>query len=212
MIGKEYRIRVSIKNNLLLSAIEACGYATIADFARDADVNQSTISAMINLKFAPLMQSGEFTRAAKQVMETLGAAPSDLWSAEQLNMSLGKSFVDRECGKAELIAALGVSSTELVGFSTPEEALHHGDQVRVVNDVISSLTPREEKVLIMRFGLQGVESKTLDDVGLAFDVTRERIRQIEAKALRKLRHPSRSNQLLEMEGLPLKEKKKLEWE
>ena len=62
-------------------------------------------------------------------------------------------------------------------------------------DVLDSLTPREAKVLRMRFGIEMNTDHTLEEVGKQFDVTRERIRQIEAKALRKLRHPSRSRKL-----------------
>ena len=64
-----------------------------------------------------------------------------------------------------------------------------------LNEVLSTLTPREEKVLRLRFGLDDGKTRTLEDVGKEFNVTRERIRQIEAKALRKLRHPSRSKRL-----------------
>ncbi|MDD6522957.1 MAG: sigma-70 family RNA polymerase sigma factor, partial [Gemmiger formicilis] len=62
-------------------------------------------------------------------------------------------------------------------------------------DVLKTLTPREEKVLRLRFGLEDGRPRTLEEVGKEFNVTRERIRQIEAKALRKLRHPSRSKKL-----------------
>jgi RNA polymerase primary sigma factor len=62
-------------------------------------------------------------------------------------------------------------------------------------DVLASLTPRESKVLELRFGLEDGRSRTLEEVGREFHVTRERIRQIEAKALRKLRHSSRSKEL-----------------
>ena len=62
-------------------------------------------------------------------------------------------------------------------------------------DVLSSLTPREEKVLRLRFGIDDGRQRTLEEVGKEFNVTRERIRRIEAKALRKLRHPSRSRRL-----------------
>jgi RNA polymerase primary sigma factor len=64
-----------------------------------------------------------------------------------------------------------------------------------IDDVLSSLTPREQRVLQLRFGLEDGRSRTLEEVGKEFGVTRERIRQIEAKALRKLRHPSRSRKL-----------------
>ena len=65
----------------------------------------------------------------------------------------------------------------------------------VVKEVLDSLTPREAKVLRMRFGVEMATDHTLEEVGKQFDVTRERIRQIEAKALRKLRHPARSSHL-----------------
>ena len=64
-----------------------------------------------------------------------------------------------------------------------------------INQVLSTLTDREEKVLRLRFGLEDGRSRTLEEVGQMFNVTRERIRQIEAKALRKLRHPSRCKRL-----------------
>jgi len=67
--------------------------------------------------------------------------------------------------------------------------------IRIVAKVLKTLTPREEKVLRMRFGIGEKSDHTLEEVGQDFEVTRERIRQIEAKALRKLRHPSRSKQL-----------------
>ncbi|MFQ6019622.1 MAG: RNA polymerase sigma factor RpoD [Dehalococcoidia bacterium] len=77
----------------------------------------------------------------------------------------------------------------------PSEAASHQLLKEQVQEVLSSLTPREQKVLILRFGLEDGRSRTLEEVGRAFNVTRERIRQIEAKALRKLRHPSRSKKL-----------------
>jgi RNA polymerase primary sigma factor len=81
------------------------------------------------------------------------------------------------------------------GSMAPAEAASHQLLKEQVQDVLSSLTPREKKVLVLRFGLDDGRSRTLEEVGREFNVTRERIRQIEAKALRKLRHPSRSKKL-----------------
>jgi RNA polymerase primary sigma factor len=81
------------------------------------------------------------------------------------------------------------------GALAPAEAASHQLLKEQVMDVLASLTPRERKVLELRFGLEDGRSRTLEEVGREFHVTRERIRQIEAKALRKLRHPSRSKKL-----------------
>ena len=77
----------------------------------------------------------------------------------------------------------------------PSDAASHTMLKEQLAEVLSTLTPREEKVLRLRFGLEDGRSRTLEEVGKEFNVTRERIRQIEAKALRKLRHPSRSKKL-----------------
>lgn len=77
----------------------------------------------------------------------------------------------------------------------PSEAANHTLLREQLNEVLSTLTDREAKVLKLRFGLEDGKSRTLEEVGQRFDVTRERIRQIEAKALRKLRHPSRSKKV-----------------
>jgi RNA polymerase sigma factor (sigma-70 family) len=79
--------------------------------------------------------------------------------------------------------------------TAPMEAAMQAGLRDVVKDILDSLTPREAKVLRMRFGIEMTSDHTLEEVGKQFDVTRERIRQIEAKALRKLKHPSRSDKL-----------------
>ena len=81
------------------------------------------------------------------------------------------------------------------GASEPSEAASYKLLREQLMDVLSTLTPREEQVLKLRFGIEDGRARTLEEVGKEFNVTRERIRQIEAKALRKLRHPSRSKKL-----------------
>jgi len=77
----------------------------------------------------------------------------------------------------------------------PEEAASYAILRDQISKLLDTLTEREQRVLILRFGLQDGRSRTLEEVGKEFHVTRERIRQIEAKALRKLRHPSRAKML-----------------
>ena len=83
---------------------------------------------------------------------------------------------------------------------TPTQSAHHNLLHDKIEDVLSTLTPREAKILRLRFGLQDGRSYTLEEVGRKFGLTRERIRQIEGKALRRLRHPRRSRQLRDYLG------------
>ena len=84
---------------------------------------------------------------------------------------------------------------EDTSVESPSEATGYSILKDKMQEVLGSLTEREKRVLIQRFGLLDGKPKTLEEVGLEFNVTRERIRQIEAKALRKMRHPTRSKQL-----------------
>ena len=90
---------------------------------------------------------------------------------------------------------IGEEEDSHLGDFIPAEAASHTLLKEQLSSVLSTLTPREEKVLRLRFGLEDGRPRTLEEVGHEFEVTRERIRQIEAKALRKLRHPSRSKKL-----------------
>ncbi|MBQ3030152.1 MAG: RNA polymerase sigma factor RpoD [Agathobacter sp.] len=143
-------------------------------------------------------------RVSRQLLQELGREPSPEEIAEEMNMP-----VDR-------VREILKISQEPVSLETPigeEEDSHLGDFIRDENvpvpadaaaftllkeqleEVLGTLTEREQKVLTLRFGLDDGRARTLEEVGKEFNVTRERIRQIEAKALRKLRHPSRSRKL-----------------
>ena len=146
----------------------------------------------------------KLVRVSRQLVQELGREPTPEELSKELNMPLDKV---REISKI---------SQEPVSLETPigeEEDSHLGDFIpdddapapsdaasfvllkEQLVEILKTLTPREEKVLKLRFGLDDGRQRTLEEVGKEFNVTRERIRQIEAKALRKLRHPSRSKKL-----------------
>ena len=109
-------------------------------------------------------------------------------------------YICDSCGNAEGLLAFMQHSHPLHRWSVfqpqkPDSDFKARPTKDVLAEVLQTLTPREEKVLRLRFGLEDGRSRTLEEVGKEFNVTRERIRQIEAKALRKLRHPSRSKKL-----------------
>ena len=143
-------------------------------------------------------------RVSRQLLQELGREPSPEEIAKEMNMPV------------ERVREILKISQEPVSLETPigeEEDSHLGDFIKDDNvpvpadaaaftllkeqleEVLGTLTEREQKVLTLRFGLEDGRARTLEEVGKEFNVTRERIRQIEAKALRKLRHPSRSRKL-----------------
>jgi RNA polymerase primary sigma factor len=143
-------------------------------------------------------------RVSRQLLQELGREPLAEEIAKEMNM------------EEEKVREIMKIAQEPVSLETPigeEEDSHLGDFIpdedalapaeaaaytmlkEQLMDVLDTLTPREEKVLRLRFGLDDGRARTLEEVGKEFKVTRERIRQIEAKALRKLRHPSRSKKL-----------------
>ena len=143
-------------------------------------------------------------RVNRQLLQELGHDPSPEETAEEMGMPVEKV---REILKiaqepVSLETPIGEEEDSHLGdfieddtASEPSEAASFTLLKEQLVDVMSTLTPREEKVLRLRFGIEDGRSRTLEEVGKEFNVTRERIRQIEAKALRKLRHPSRSKKL-----------------
>ena len=92
----EYRIRVTVRNNLILTAIEKAGYKNQSAFCREAEMPATALSGLISMKNAPLLQTGEFSYAAKKLMEILCLAPTDLWTSEQLTLRLKSNSAERE--------------------------------------------------------------------------------------------------------------------
>lgn len=190
----EYRIKVSIRNNLILKAIEDFGYTSIAKFCEEHKLNTASVRLLVQFRRKPIDHTGEFCKVAKDLMEVLGAAPTDLWTAEQLELCLPKNTVEKNIGQRALDKLLGMDNGELIAIETPEEKLSKRERKLILIGVLESLTDREQYVIANRFGL-GCEEKTVEEIGTELDVHKTRVRQIEAKALRKLRHPSRSQKL-----------------
>lgn len=143
-------------------------------------------------------------KVSSQLLHTTGHEPTADEISEELDMPVDKV---REIMRAaqepvSLETPIGEEEDSHLGDFIPDDdapapadAASHTLLKEQLSEVLGTLTEREEKVLRLRFGLEDGRSRTLEEVGKEFDVTRERIRQIEAKALRKLRHPSRSKKL-----------------
>ncbi len=143
-------------------------------------------------------------KTSSQLLHKNGRDPSPEEIGEELNMSPDKvrEILRLAQEPVSLETPIGEEEDSHLGdFIPDDEALSPADAASAsllkeqLAEVLKTLTPREEKVLSLRFGLEDGHPRTLEEVGKEFNVTRERIRQIEAKALRKLRHPSRSKKL-----------------
>ena len=145
-----------------------------------------------------------FIRTSRRLMQDLGREPEPEEIAKEMEIDVEKvrEIVKVSQEPTSLQTPIGDDEDSLLGDfiqdtsqPTPYDATSRALLKDQVDEVLSSLSDREKKVLILRFGLEDGRPRTLEEVGKEFMVTRERIRQIEAKALRKLRHPSRSKKL-----------------
>jgi len=146
----------------------------------------------------------KMNRISRQILQETGAEPDPATLAQKMDMPEDKIRKILKIAKEPISMETPIGDDDdshlgdfIEDTSTlaPSDAALHGSMRDVVKEVLDSLTPREAKVLRMRFGIEMSTDQTLEEVGKQFDVTRERIRQIEAKALRKLRHPSRADKL-----------------
>ena len=146
----------------------------------------------------------KIVRTSRQMLHEIGREPTPEELAEKLGMPLEKVRKVLKIAKEPISLETPIGDEEDShlgdfiedrGALAPAEAASHQLLKEQVEAVLDSLTGRERRVLQLRFGLEDGRARTLEEVGKEFNVTRERIRQIEAKALRKLRHPSRSRKL-----------------
>ncbi|KRO78391.1 MAG: RNA polymerase subunit sigma [Methylophilales bacterium BACL14 MAG-120910-bin43] len=146
----------------------------------------------------------KMNRISRQILQSTGQEPEPSELAEKMEMPEEKIRKILKISKEPISMETPIGDDEDshlgdfiedVGTLTPDDAAVYGSLRSVTSEILEGLTPREAKVLRMRFGIEMNTDHTLEEVGKQFDVTRERIRQIEAKALRKLRHPTRSERL-----------------
>ena len=146
----------------------------------------------------------KLVRTSRQLVQELGREPTPEEISYKMELPVEKVHKVLKIAKEpiSLETPIGEEEDSHLGdfvedklIMSPSDAAQNFSLSDMTSDVLTSLTPREEKVLRMRFGIGERSDHTLEEVGKDFSVTRERIRQIEAKALRKLRHPSRARKL-----------------
>jgi len=185
----DYRVKITIRNERLLAAMEGMGYKSVAEFSRNQGLNGVKVNEIISGKITPIDREGNPKELTKEILEIL-------------NLTIEKAFTEKQLkGFKKHTFEVKIEEEKLLQIISPAK----NQEIKVIEqevksklyEILSTLTPREEKILRMRFGIGMNTEHTLEEVGLQFSVTRGRIREIEAKALRKLKHPSRSKQLME---------------
>ena len=185
----DYRVKITIRNERLLAAMEGMGYKSVAEFSRNQGLNGVKVNEIISGKKTPLDREGNPKELTKEILEIL-------------NLTIEKAFTEKQLkGFKKHTFEVKIEEEKLLQIINPAK----NQEIKVIeqevksklSEILSTLTPREERIVRMRFGVGMNTVHTLEEVGLRFSVTRERIREIEGKALRKLKHPTVARKLME---------------
>ena len=185
----DYRVKITIRNERLLAAMEGMGYKSVAEFSRNQGLNSVKVREIFSGKIPPLDREGNPKELTKEILEIL-------------NLTIEKAFTEKQLkGFKKHTFEVKIEEEKLLQIISPAK----NQEIKVIeqevksklSEILSTLTPREERIVRMRFGVGMNTDHTLEEVGLQFSVTRDRIRQIEDKALRKLKHPTVARKLME---------------
>jgi RNA polymerase sigma factor (sigma-70 family) len=178
---KDYRVKITVRNDRILSKIES-EYVSVRNFCMAMNLEYQRITDLIR-GTSPINAKGEIKELVKKLMEALGCTIEELFTEKQL-----KGFVSHNKFETK------VDEKDLMKIKQDIKPLELGmmeqDVTKVLNKIFHKfLTPREERVIRMRFGIGTWSDATLAEVGLQFEVTQERIRHIEQNAMKKLSSP-----------------------
>lgn len=199
----DYRVKIKVRNNRILKAMEEINAEPGQKWCEANSISYIVLNNLINMTSSPLNgKTKELSITAIKLCELLFKSADDLWSNEQLR-PLERNFTELEMS-AEQVSGLLANQEEAI-YIQDFDAQNFKDVLRKQMDCLNS---RERKVLNLRY----FNELTLDEVAKTMDVGKERVRQIEAKALRKLRHPRHSLSLGQFlpshENYCIKEEKK----
>ncbi len=174
---EDYRLIIRVKNNLLYMKMVEAGFESQSELARATGLAPKTIGEIANLKIGAFNADGRPSKATQKLCDYFGCLPEDIYPPEVLHVGIPKNVVERV-----------ISSQEVAGYLKQQEIdpayqLENCADNKFLKQQINRLTPRQQKVIKARF----FDDRTLNNVGNELGVSRDRIRQIEAQALRKLR-------------------------
>jgi len=191
LLVSDYRVKISVSNARIRKAMESAGYTSVLQMCKVKNLPIGNTFDLVNMKLSPLNKKGEWRKCVLLLADALYSLPDDLFSERQKVVVLKTSTGTKDVTEAELVRLSEQYSwddrLEDMRDNAAIDQIAHEEAENLVNQVMdAALTPREKKVLSLVHAPDGVRP-TLDSIAKEMDVSRERIRQIEAKALRKLR-------------------------
>lgn len=195
----EYRVNLKVRNNLILTAMENAGYKSVNQFCKINKLCPVQIGKLINLNRTPVKPDGSWTGLANRLADALGLFPEDLWTQEQTYFVLPTNQSHFNVTHKNLALMLARHTGELPDECDLDANLLQQDRKRLLAEALDCLTEREAKVLQLRFGIGTDKEHTFQEIAQMFNVTNERVRQIELQALRRLKQPGYINHLKHVE-------------
>jgi RNA polymerase primary sigma factor len=193
---KDYRVEIKIRNNLLLEKIERAGYKNVAEFAKAISIPYSVISNFITMKKAPINKfTNTYSPRFMEIVDFLDCMPEDIFPKNRMSAPLKSNYISFKGDEGD-VKNLTASMASIA--IDPEKKMIVDEAQKTIHESLYALTPKEHRVLTLLFGLDGSEPKTLEQLGKEFNVSRERIRQVQREAFRKLKHPAKSKKLREI--------------
>jgi len=189
----DVRVVVKVKNALILRKMEEMGISSVSELSRRSGISNTQLGAFVNMRKPGRSEhlDNEWRTASTRLAKFLRCLPEDLFSDEQQYRGLRTNVASRDVSMDD-IRTLMIEST---AAKDPEQLMLEDEGARILGELLATLTPREHRMLTLRFGLDGKGERTLDRIAEEWSISRERVRQIEGKALRRLKHPARAAKL-----------------
>ncbi len=200
---KDYQLQIAIKNNYLLTAMRENGYFFVPRLAEASGVSSSAIYEYLSLRKGALtLRRGAVRASVQRLADFLKRTPDQLFPSQHFDRPLKTNKATMEVDLDDMKRMFHDDLTALPPM-LPDAVVEEEELRRMMGECLDTLLPREKRVLELRFGLDGEDQLTFEEISQRLVdegvwphlVQKERIRQIEAKAMRKLKHPSRSREL-----------------
>jgi RNA polymerase primary sigma factor len=195
MMTDEYRFQIKIRNNVVLKRIEELGFDSIPEFCRAKKLTYHLVTEIINFKLPFYTKQGAITLHISKLADALNLLPDHIYPPERRDRPLASNTYNIEANKNDLMQ---IADSLRMDALPPDDRKMLDDFQPTLSQIMDEcLSPRYRDVLERRFGLITGREETLNEIAADMGVTPDRIRQLEAVAIRKLKHPARSTKLRE---------------